>query len=477
MIKTITLFAIAILALCLSELALAQGQPNIGFETGIPDHWTFFTGICCPLNMTMETPAIPNRHTVTSGNARDPYGNFPIVSPTGGYHSFRLGNDDIGAEAERALYYVHVPADSSNYSLIYRYAIVLQDGGHDSSEQPRFAVNVYDSATGTPVSCAQFLYVASSKLPGFQLAPSVDSFADPVYYRNWTNGSINLSGFQGHTVSVVFSTGDCAQGGHFGYAYLDLSPGLFTISRTCNTAGGFLSGPDGFAGYYWYDSTFSTFIDSTQTITVPDSATNRHYAVILKPYAGYGCPDTLYTYLKPANSKLAMPPVPGGICDTAITNLGASVTGASGNVTYRWAPPGYVTCDTCQSTHVALPPEPPFWLVVTATDEEGCTVADSVYVQKDECADIWLPNAFTPNEDGLNDIFRIVGWGLTRYSNLRFGIYNRFGQRVFFTEDPYSGWNGKFNGIDQELGTYFYELQYNDNGKSMLRAGDLTLVR
>jgi gliding motility-associated-like protein len=56
-------------------------------------------------------------------------------------------------------------------------------------------------------------------------------------------------------------------------------------------------------------------------------------------------------------------------------------------------------------------------------------------------------------------------------------IYNRWGQRVFYTEDIYDGWNGKFNGINQDVGTYYYMMFYSLEGKRHMMKGDLELIR
>lgn len=100
---------------------------------------------------------------------------------------------------------------------------------------------------------------------------------------------------------------------------------------------------------------------------------------------------------------------------------------------------------------------------------------DTINVDIEPC-DIWFPNAFTPNDDGLNDIARVTG-NLKFYKNFSLSIYNRWGQRVFYTEDIYSGWNGEFNGVKQGLGTYFYMICYSLQGKNHFMKGDLELIR
>jgi len=107
-----------------------------------------------------------------------------------------------------------------------------------------------------------------------------------------------MYGYGGRTVAIDFATGDCGYGGHFGDGYVDISAGLFITSTTIPCGGsGALSAPDGYSSYAWYDSaTFTTLYGTSQTVTIsaPSTAT-RTYAVIMTPYPGYGCQDTLYT--------------------------------------------------------------------------------------------------------------------------------------------------------------------------------------
>ena len=59
-------------------------QPNIDFEFGNTDIWKFYIGACCPISTPTNTPALPDRHTITSGSSVDPYGLFPVVCATCG---------------------------------------------------------------------------------------------------------------------------------------------------------------------------------------------------------------------------------------------------------------------------------------------------------------------------------------------------------------------------------------------------------
>ena len=82
-----------------------------------------------------------------------------------------------------------------------------------------------------------------------------------------------------------------------------------------------------------------------------------------------------------------------------------------------------------------------YW--VRVTDVNGCKNADSISVSLLlNCDDIYLPSAFTPNDDGLNDKFGALG-NLFLVSQYSFQIYNKLGQLVFVTNNPYQKWDGK----------------------------------
>lgn len=116
----------------------------------------------------------------------------------------------------------------------------------------------------------------------------------------------------------------------------------------------------------------------------------------------------------------------------------------------------------------------PTWVSLTVTNAFGCRTTDSVFVDAVSCCSLRMPNAFTPNGDGQNDIFRPFAG---HYHLHEFFIVNRWGQQVFSTVTPGSGWNGTFNGVPQDIGTFFYYIEYDCDGVVYHQEGDLTLIR
>ena len=355
--------------------------PNIDFEYGNLSVWKYYIGTCCaggvPTIGAAPVAAVACRHTLTSaaglvgctGGATDPVAGFPIVPPGAGSYAFKLGNSGTGAQAERAIYYVHVPASMDNYSLVYRYAVVLQDPSHTVDQQPRFTVKAFDSTTLTPVPCADYTYVASTSLLGFV---TVGGAGGSIVYLPWATGSIDLSGMAGTTVAVEFTTADCSQGGHYGYAYIDLSCGLFQVSANrCDTlVQPTLIAPPGFEYYTWYDSaTFTTVYGTNDTLTMPFPPGPTTVAVVLTPFTGFGCPDTLYTRIIPAHMALH-PTNDTSVCEGTNVTISPNATDVATPLTYSWSPGTGLSCTACASP-VATPMTTTAY-TVTVTNTANC---------------------------------------------------------------------------------------------------------
>ncbi len=110
-------------------------------------------------------------------------------------------------------------------------------------------------------------------------------------------------------------------------------------------------------------------------------------------------------------------------------------------------------------------------------DNNGCKGIDAMHVKVLTFCVIKVPNAFTPNGDGLNDQLLATNADLAK--NFSFKVFNRNGQLVFSTSSPLEGWDGRFKGNPQESGTYVWMLSYIDpwNGKFINQKGTSILLR
>ncbi len=142
---------------------------------------------------------------------------------------------------------------------------------------------------------------------------------------------------------------------------------------------------------------------------------------------------------------------------------------------YNWEPGYAVIGDHTQPFVMLQARRESFMVQFTVTDENNCTASDSSWVTVVPCCDIYLPNAFSPNGDGKNDIFRAIAKGPQRHFEFR--IFNRWGNVVFATVRDTDGWDGRYNGEPAELGTYFYLLRYDCEGTERIMKGEAILVR
>lgn len=275
----------------------APGGPclNPDFESCNFSDWEMFTGSVpypspAPFSFGTPTPTTTfatvsaagsgtEQHYIVNGGT-DPIGGFPMVYP-GGTCSAEIGdftNYGNGASQIRKTFMV----SSGDAILTLNYAVCLEDAGHTAAEQPYFRMRVYD-AFGASITCAEYEAVAGDGQPGW-----VNS--GTWQYKPWTTVFIPLAPYIGQNVTVEFTVGDCAQGGHAGYAYVDASCDAMsfemTASAVCAGSPITISAPPGASSYAW--STGAT----TQTITVSTAGT---YSVTVTPVTGSACAITLDT--------------------------------------------------------------------------------------------------------------------------------------------------------------------------------------
>lgn len=295
--------------LAIAQKSAAQScPPNIDFEDGDFSNWECFTGKTAEvngknaINLTLSGP-VSSRHEIISAaspNKLDPYGRFPTLCPYGGNYSVKLGNNQTGAEAEGMSYTFIVPSAIDTFTFTYFYAVVFQEPGHPLPDQPRFYVTAYEVATGRLINCASFDYVSNGAIPGFEKSTT----SSGVLFKNWTPASLQFAGLGGKQVRLEFRTADCTQGGHFGYAYLDVGSGCSNILATApycrETNSLILNAPYGFKTYTWYTEDYSAVVGNQQSLTLsPPPADTGSFYVDVEPYPGYGCRDTLQAIVRP----------------------------------------------------------------------------------------------------------------------------------------------------------------------------------
>jgi len=114
--------------------------------------------------------------------------------------------------------------------------------------------------------------------------------------------------------------------------------------------------------------------------------------------------------------------------------------------------------------------------ILTARSDNGCSLSDSLRVTVNNIFHIWVPSAFTPNDDNKNDEIGLTTKGIRDLGVFR--IYNRWGQKVFETNDINATWDGFFNGFAQEIGVYvYYAIGFTYLDEELLVKGNITLLR
>ncbi len=216
-----------------------------------------------------------------------------------------------------------------------------------------------------------------------------------------------------------------------------------------------------------------------QYVRDPNLQTTRAIAPATQTYVltvtdNYGCnfsvSDSVKVIMQPT-----VPAYAGG--DTLAAINKPHVLVGSGGVQYHWTPlSSGVRIDNpdLQYPTVYLSNDANF--MVKVTDIAGCVGYDSVYVQVYEGPEYYIPNAFTPNGDGLNDIFRPLPVKMTRQEYFR--IFNRFGELVFETNQYMKGWDGTYKGKPQPTGVYVWILKgFDAKGMKVEMKGTITIVR
>jgi len=142
---------------------------------------------------------------------------------------------------------------------------------------------------------------------------------------------------------------------------------------------------------------------------------------------------------------------------------------------YYWSPPEGLSCTTCPDPVVDTLISGSYTL--TVSDTNNCfELYENIIIEIIEAYTVDLPQAFTPNHDGVNDIVYVRGWGIKEL--IVFRVFNRWGEIVFETGDINTGWDGYYKGKLQETDTYVYYVEVKTyDGKVLSKKGDITLIK
>ena len=162
--------------------------------------------------------------------------------------------------------------------------------------------------------------------------------------------------------------------------------------------------------------------------------------------------------------------------DTTILEGASFQARVTGSSDYIWTPSDYHIDDPSSATPV-LDPRVDTVYVVCSIDNLGCSSCDTVSVTVMPNLDIWVPNIFSPNGDGNNDIVSVRS-GMDICGTVNFIIYDRWGEIVFETDGcgEANGWDGTFNGEKVNANVFVYVVTATVNGQSVVKNGNITVV-
>lgn len=149
--------------------------------------------------------------------------------------------------------------------------------------------------------------------------------------------------------------------------------------------------------------------------------------------------------------------------------------------TFIWSPADLVDCDPDCETLEFVPTNSALFML-NAISETGCVASDSIFVEVKKVRNVYIPNAFSPNSDGINDYFTIFGSIPNIQQIEQFQVFNRWGgvvfeQKSFFPNELSMGWNGKVGGEKMPTGVYTYKVKIRFlDGEAIWYAGDVVLI-
>jgi gliding motility-associated-like protein len=303
-----------------------------------------------------------DQHIITTAGT-DPVAPVSMINPLGGTCSVRLGNGTTSGYGAASLVQTFL-VGAANTAFQYSYAAILEDpAGHTVGEKPFFSVRMFDQA-GNPIICGEYQAYGGDGQTGWVIAGGVQ-------YKDWTTVYAPLTNYVGQNVTVEFIVGDCGQGGHYGYAYIDAScipPGIIASSPVvCPGETSTLTAPAGADSYEWIQTG-----ETTQAIVATTTGT---YDCVLTPFNGAACADTISITIvvSPDGPTADFTMAPNPACENELVNYTdqSTITGIASIGQWDWDFGDATTSALQNPTHTyATAGNYNVQLTVTSTD--GC---------------------------------------------------------------------------------------------------------
>jgi gliding motility-associated-like protein len=217
--------------------------------------------------------------------------------------------------------------------------------------------------------------------------------------------------------------------------------------------------------YQWSPSQFLDNENTANPLAFPDVATVFTVQIIDLN----GCPNSGQVQV----DLFPQPVADAGTDQTIFIGQPVQLTG-NGGIQFYWQPAGDFADPNQQNPSVQ--PLTTTVYTLTTTDENQCKAMDTVRITVDKPTELIMPNAFTPNGDGRNDVFGIGN--PYEIQTIDFKIFDRWGNNVFQTNDPFQVWDGNYLNRNAGIGTYVYQIKgISITGFPIDKKGNLTLIR
>lgn len=366
--NTITkLFSLLLLSFITSFVYSQGACVNADFSNNNFNNWVAKYGSFN--NPSLSTGVVNGRHTIMSpGVDPNSCGNLQMVPP-GSTTSARLGNSVTGAQAEQLIYTLNVT--QQNALFVYKYAVVLEDAGHTAADQPSFNIRLLNSS-GVAIggNCGAYSVYAGQAGQNFLTCGG-------ARYLPWTAIAVDLTPYIGQTISIEFTTKDCSQSAHYGYAYISAECMPLQVSVAyCigqNTVG--LSGPSGFSSYSWYYvdpvTGANVVIGSGQTITITSPVNGQVYYAQMTSFSNQGnCSVTTSATIQPTSITANFTNTTA--CLNAPTQFTDASTVINGNTNQWFWDFGDGTTSTLQNPTHVYTANGTYSVLFVATTPGGC---------------------------------------------------------------------------------------------------------
>ncbi len=411
---------------------------------------------------------------------------FNFTTPPGTWYQFNFGDGAVDSSGQTILSHLY------DYPNTYRPSILLVD-----SQDCRVTVSPPSTMRSIIINGAIPVFNIDKKQfcdsgTIFATNYSISRSGDPIVSQLWDFGDTQTStdktppahvfsqaglypvSLTSNTQSGCISTFTDTVRVYHTPAPVIAGDAVSCINRAIAFNGSLAQPPDTAILWSWNFGDGRTSADRNNIVTYNGPG---NYNVTLTASNNFGCKDV-------ATHPLTVAPLPVITVQNTVIPVGGQavmpVSYSSGISTYTWTPPEGLSCTDCP-TPLAKPKLTTTYHV-QVTDSNTCSSEADVLVEvvcREE--NYFVPNTFSPNGDGMNDVFYPRGRGMASVQSMK--IYNRWGQLVFDrrnfpANDPTKGWNGKMGGQPLPPDVYVYMIEFVcENAQVVPMKGNVTLIR